>query len=258
MTIRMEVTQQIRHGAAILTIHRPQAKNAINRAVVEQLSAGIQDACADSSVRAIVLTGAGKDVFVAGGDLKEFQELNGDERGAQHILDLGVGLSCIETSDLPIIAAVQGEVLGGGCELLVMCDLVVIEQHAGIQFKHAKMGLTPAWGGTTRLLERVGSIGATDLLLTARRIDAAEALNLGLVNRIVPSGEALDGALELVRQIAQHSRTSVTALKRSLLRSRLARRGPALSEEREVFRQAWSAPSARQAMEEFRQRHTKA
>jgi len=238
-------------SALVLTIQRPRAKNAINRQLAVLLSDAVQAAADDDQVHAIVLAAQGPDVFVAGGDLKEFQQLSFDTAGAQHILDLGRSLGCIETSPLPVIAAVQGDVLGGGCELLVLCDLVVMEEQAGIEFRHVRMGLTPAWGGTSRLIERVGSLRATDLLLTGRRVDAGEALAMGLVNQTVPRGGALTAALDLAERIADSAPPAVAAIKRSLTAARQAARAAALDREQEVFRSAWGSPSHREAMAAF-------
>lgn len=239
----------------VLTIDRPEAKNAINRELALALRDAVLGAGSDPTLRAIVLTSQDPDVFVAGGDLKEFRTLELNEAGAQHIIDFGIELGCIEQCPLPVIAAITGQVLGGGCELLVLCDLAVMEEHTTIEFRHAKMGLTPAWGGTSRLLERVGSLHATDLLLTARPVPAKEAQTLGLVNRVVPRGEALGAALELAEGIAQSSRDAVAAIKRSLVVARQAHRADALDREREIFRHAWGGQSHRAAMKAFLQRH---
>lgn len=241
--------------ALVLTIQRPQAMNAINREVAEQLRDAVLQAADDEEVQAIVLTAQGREVFVAGGDLKEFRKLSFDTAGAQHILDLGAEMSCIELSPLPCIAAVQGDVLGGGCELLVLCDAVVMEEHAGIEFRHVRMGLTPAWGGTTRLVERIGSLRATELLLTGRRVEAAEALALGLANQVVPTGMGLTEALRLSQRLAESPRAAVAAIKRSLTEARRAARAEALQREAEVFRTSWGSPSHRAAMQAFASKH---
>jgi enoyl-CoA hydratase/carnithine racemase len=244
-----------RVGASlVLTIDRPEARNAINQALAEALRQAVTAASADAELRSVVLTATGSDVFVAGGDLKEFDGLEPDERGADHILAMGLALGSIEASPLPVIAAVQGETLGGGAELLVLCDLVVMEEQAGIHFRHAKMGLTPAWGGTSRLIERVGALRATELLLTARRVGANEALGMGLVSKVVVRGAALRAALQLGDDIASSARATVAALKASLIEARRAARADALEREREVFRQAWCGAAHVAAVRAFLRR----
>lgn len=251
MTTNTPLTVSMRGPARVLTICRPNARNAINRELAGKLRDAIVEASHDERVRAIVLTASGQDIFVAGGDLKEFQQLDFGPTGAEQIIEFGKALECIETSEVPVIAAVQGDVLGGGCELLVLCDLAIIEEHAGIEFRHARMGLTPAWGGSSRLLERVGFLRAAELLLTARRLTAAEALSFGLVNEVVAPGQALDAALKLAERIAVHARGSVAAVKRSLVAAQRAARSDAVSRERDVFRRAWGNPSHRAAMAAF-------
>lgn len=251
MTKTPEVAACRRGRALVLTIQRPEAKNAINRQVAERIRDEVRAAEQQGDLSAIVLSACPCGVFVAGGDLKEFRKLPFDPTGAQHILDLGAELRCIEDSPLPVIAAVDGDVLGGGCELVVLCDLVVMEQPAGLEFRHVRMGLTPAWGGSSRLAERVGSVRAADLLLTGRRVEAPEALAMGLINRVVPPGRALATALELAEQIADHGTASVGAIKASLTAARRAGRADALAREQAVFRSAWGSPSHRAAMDAF-------
>ncbi|MBW2528163.1 MAG: enoyl-CoA hydratase/isomerase family protein [Deltaproteobacteria bacterium] len=255
MTSRSPLAVQQQGSTLVLTIARPGAKNAINRELAERLRDAVLDAADDEGIRCLVLAARGEDVFVAGGDLKEFRTLPLDGAGAQHILDLGTELSCIEDSPLPIIAAVQGDVLGGGCELLVLCDLVVMEEQAAIEFRHVRMGLTPAWGGTSRLVERVGALRATDLLLTGRRVAADEASTMGLVNQVVPRGGSLTAALDLARQIAHSERDAVAAIKRSLTTARRAARADGLTQEQKVFRSAWGSAAHRAAMAAFLSKH---
>ncbi len=167
-------------------------------------------------MRGIVLTGAGDRTFTSGGDLNMLAELAAAQPGeGAAVLDMGDELAICERADVPVIAAVQGDAYGGGCELLLLCDLVIVESHAQLAFRHAKMGLSPAWGGLTRLVERVGPIEAARLLFTAEKIDAAEALRIGLVNEVVPRGAARARAIARVSRIADNPRTSVAALKRA-------------------------------------------
>src|ERR1700751_3756561 len=122
----------------------------------------------------------------------------------------------MERAGVPGIPAVQGDAYGGGCELLLLCDLAIVESHAQLAFRHAKMGLSPAWGGLTRLVERVGPVEAARLLYTAEKIDAAEALRIGLCNEVVPRGSARARAIARVSRVAENPRGSVAALKRAL------------------------------------------
>jgi enoyl-CoA hydratase len=130
----------------------------------------VRIAAVDPSVRGVVVTGEGSESFVSGGDLRELSELAKADGGLDEVLAMAEQMSIIEACDVPVIAAVQGDTHGGGCELLLLCDMVIIEEHASLAFRHAKMGLSPAWGGMTRLIERVGPLEASRLLLRwARR-----------------------------------------------------------------------------------------
>lgn len=237
--------------AVVLTIDRPDRRNAIDRSLARHLGEAIRLAASDPSVRGIVLTGAGSDVFVAGGDIREIDQLARAGSTGAEVLGMFQDLAVIEQSEVPVIAAVQGDVFGGGCELLLLCDFVFVEEHATLSFRHAKMGLSPAWGGLTRLVERVGPLEATRLMLTADRIDAAEALRIGLVNEVVPRGGARARAVTLVNRIADNPRTTVAALKRAIFQVREARRGGSVDLEREVFSLRWGGADHRKAMDEF-------
>jgi enoyl-CoA hydratase/carnithine racemase len=237
--------------AAVLTIDRPKTRNAIDRRLARRLGEAIRIASRDPRVRGVVLTAAGDETFVSGGDLNEIDELRKGGSGGREVLGMIEDLIACETCEVPVIAAVQGHVLGGGCELLLLCDLVIAEEHATFSFKHAKMGLSPAWGGLTRLVERSGPLEAARLLFTAERIDAAEALRIGLVNEVVPKGTARSRGIARVGRIADNPRGSVAALKRALREVRQARRADALDRERGVFSERWDGPDHRDAMDAF-------
>ncbi|APR86058.1 Enoyl-CoA hydratase [Minicystis rosea] len=242
-------------GAALLvTLDRPHTHNAIDLVAARAIAAAIARAGADASVRGVIITGAGDRTFMAGGDLNLIAELVKTGQSGEAIIDLGRELGACERAPVPVIAAVQGDVYGGGCEFLLLCDLVIMESHASLAFRHAKMGLAPAWGGLTRLVERVGPLEAARLLFTAEKIDAAEAHRLGLVNEVVPKGTAKARALALVSRIADNPRDSVAALKRALQDVREARRGDAEERERAVFRERWAGPDHLAAMNAYRSR----
>jgi enoyl-CoA hydratase len=240
-------------AAVVLTMDRPQTNNAISRALAAKIRDEVSRASADPKVRAIVLAGAGDRVFSAGGDLHEIQA--SVARGAAaDVLDMFGQLSSLETCSVPVIAAVQGDVFGGAAELILLCDFVIAEEQAHIAFRHARMGLSPAWGGMTRLVERVGTLEATRLLLTAEKILAADAARIGLVSEVVPRGFARERALARVSHICDNPRDTVTAIKRALHEVRAALRAPAVGVEREAFRERWGSPDHVAAMKAFRER----
>jgi enoyl-CoA hydratase/carnithine racemase len=236
--------------AVVLTVEQPGTHNAIDRALARSIAEAIRLASQDPKVRGIVITGAGR-TFLSGADLNMLAELTQRKDGGAEVLAMFDDLATCERCDLPVVAAVQGDVFGGGCEFILLCDLVIIEEHAQLAFVHARMGLSPAGGGMTRLVERAGPLEAARLLFTAEKIDAAEALRLRLVNEVVATGAAKGRALARIARIAYNSRTTVAAMKRTLREVREARRGAALEREREVFSQRWGAADHRTAMDAF-------
>ncbi len=240
-------------AAVVITIDRPATRNAIDGATAQGIAAAIARASADPAIRGVVLAATGA-TYLSGGDLNLLAALVDDARGAEAILALGAELAAIEQSPLPVLAAVSGDVFGGGCEIVLLCDLVIVEEQAAFAFRHAKMGLSPAWGGMTRLVERVGPIEAARLLYTAEKVDAQEAVRLGLANEIVTRGAARTRALARVARIAENPRDSVAALKRTLGEVRAARRGAAIEREREAFSARWGSDDHRAAIRAFETR----
>jgi enoyl-CoA hydratase len=175
-----------RDGAvAVITVNRPQVLNALNAATTDELRRAILDIKRDDTIRAAVITGAGEKAFVAGADINELAALRpaqGKEhaRAGQHVFDL------IESLGKPVIAAVNGYALGGGCELAMACTLRIAASSARLGLPEINLGIIPGYGGTQRLARLVGKGVALDLLLSGRQIDADEALRIGLVNRVVP------------------------------------------------------------------------
>lgn len=233
--------------AVVLTIDRPESRNAIDHALSKKLAEALRLASHDPKARGVVLAAEGS-VFLSGGDLKmlaAYAERGGD---GGEVLAMFDDLVTIEEIDLPVIAAVQGDVFGGGCELILLCDLVIAEEQASFAFRHAKMGLSPAWGGLSRLVERVGPIEAARLLYTAEKISAAEALRIGLVNDVVARGTAKSTALARVGRIADNPRTTVASLKKTLRAVRELGRGEAMGMERAAFSERWGAADHQKAM----------
>jgi enoyl-CoA hydratase len=191
-----------RDGAvAVVTIDRRQVLNALDRATVDQLRLAFLELRHDEGIRSVILTGAGEKAFVAGADIHELERLSPNEAEAyalagQHVFDL------IEHLGKPVIAAVNGFALGGGCELAMACTLRVASESARFGQPEVKLGVTPGFAGTQRLPRLVGKGRALDLLLTGRVVDAQEALAMGLVNRVVPAAELTAAARALASSLA--------------------------------------------------------
>jgi hypothetical protein len=142
MTVRVDQ----RGHARLVTVSRPEKKNALDLRTADALREAIDDAAGDDEVRGIVLMGEGN-VFLSGGDLGEIARALEEADGAERVLEMGRLLGAIERAPVPVVAAVTGDVYGGGCELVLLCDFVIVEASAGFSFRHARMGLSPAWGG---------------------------------------------------------------------------------------------------------------
>jgi enoyl-CoA hydratase len=197
-----------RDGIALVTINRPDKLNALNHTVIRELGELVTQLIEDSSVRAAIVTGAGPKAFVAGADIAELAEC--DARKAQTLSQTGSGVfRRLELCPKPILAAVNGFALGGGCELAMACHLRVAAEHAKFGQPEVKLGITPGYGGTVRLPRLVGRGRALELLLVGGMIDAAEALRIGLVNRVVPAEQLLGESERLLRSILENGPLAV-------------------------------------------------
>ncbi len=205
------VRAERRGGLAIWTIDRPDRMNALSRATVRQLGRLARETAGDREVRAVIVTGAGGRAFSAGADLKERQSMTEEE--VRDFLSLyRVAFGAIDRLDKPTIAAIDGVAFGGGLELALACDLRVASAGAKIGLTETSLGIIPGAGGTQRLPRLVGPARAKELVLLARRLDAAEALALGILNRVAPEGEsALDCAIELAGPLAHGAPIALAA-----------------------------------------------
>lgn len=188
-------------GVATVTLNRPDALNALSQRTVAELGAAFREARRDDAVRGVVLTGSGEKAFAAGADISEFAEM--DALAAHRFAVRGQGVfSSIESMPKPVVAAVNGFALGGGCELAMACHLRVASETAQFGQPEVALGLIAGYGGTQRLPRLVGLGVATEMLLTGDRIAAARAYEVGLVNRVVAPEALLETARELVLKIA--------------------------------------------------------
>ena len=204
--LKVDITE----GIAVVTISREKALNALNTRTMEELQHFFSDAALKiTDLKGVIITGAGEKAFVAGADITEFKNLDAVQgaafaRRGQEVFFL------IERFHRPVIAAVNGFALGGGCELAMACHLRVASENARFGQPEVNLGIIPGYGGTQRLIQYIGKGKALELLMTADMIDAAEALRLGLVNHVTPAGETVAKATELLTKIASKAPLAIS------------------------------------------------
>ncbi len=239
-----------RHGAVTLArLDRPEALNALSPDLLDALEDALTDAVADPSVRAVVITGAGPKAFSAGADIAHMRTATPAE--AQAFARRGHRLmNLIEGSGTPVLAAVNGYALGGGCELALACDVRIAAEGARIGLPEVTIGVLPGWGGTQRLPRLVGPGMAKEMILSGRHLMADEALAAGLVNRVVPADALMAQALELAGQIASRPAWQVATAKRLIDRAG-GDAAAGLAAEIDAFALAFTTPDQREGMDAF-------
>ncbi|MFS8046805.1 enoyl-CoA hydratase [Rhizobium sp. BR 314] len=236
------------HGAVgLIRLNRPQALNALNSTVLTELTQAYAAFHADDAIGAIVLTGSEK-AFAAGADIKEMQALDFVEAYKN---DFFSGWDEIAKARKPVIAAVSGFALGGGCELAMMCDFIIASETAKFGQPEITLGVIPGMGGSQRLTRAVGGAKAMDLVLTGRMMDAAEAERAGLVARVVPADKLLDEALTAAAKIASYSRTSVLMAKEAVNRAQETTLEEGLRFERRLFHSLFATEDQKEGMAAF-------
>jgi enoyl-CoA hydratase len=202
-------------GIATVTFNRPKALNAINRALLGELADALGCVAADEDIRVLVLTGAGDKSFVAGADIGElagFSALQAKTFAAEgHAV-----ITRLQELPIAVIAAVNGFALGGGCEIALACDFIYAAETARFGLPEINLGLIPGFGGTQRLPRAVGANRAKELLFTGRMVGAAEAAQMGLVNKVVPSPALMEETLKTAREIAGKGRVALRAAKQAV------------------------------------------
>ncbi|WP_181347150.1 enoyl-CoA hydratase [Thalassobacillus sp. CUG 92003] len=202
-------------GIAVVTIENPPL-NVMNQQVQRELQEVTSDLRQDREVVCILLTGAGEKAFMAGADIKEFPEMMNNPNMKTHVMETHAMLNELDQLPKPTIAVLNGLTFGGGCELALTCDIRIAEDHAQLGLPEVKLGLFPGGGGTQRLARLIGESKAKEMMFTGEPIEAEEARQIGLVNKVVPSGEGLASAKEMAARIAGYSLESLSRIKRAV------------------------------------------
>jgi enoyl-CoA hydratase/carnithine racemase len=241
-------------GVRLVTLSRPEAANALNTAMGEALLALWTQLAADASVRVAVLTGAGR-FFCAGADLKERDGMTDQAWSEQHVMFeamIRAQLSC----PFPIIAAVNGAAMGGGCEMALACDFAWASETARLGLPEVGLGIIPGLGGTQYVTRAVGEKRAAELLMSGLPVDAATALDYGLVNRVVPADELMAQALERARVIAGKAPLSVRALKKVVSGGAALPLDRAMELELQEYNRLFKTKDRREGVAAFNQKRT--
>jgi enoyl-CoA hydratase len=234
----------------VVTIDRPDALNALDRATLSELRDRLRELATDTAARVLVLTGAGDRAFAAGADIKEMADMSVLEAHAWGSLGHECG-RLLESMPKPTLAAVNGFALGGGCELALACDIRYASEHAKFGQPEINLAVIPGWGGTQRLARAIGPALAKDLILTGRTIDAAEAVRTGLVSAVYPAGELLDRVLETAGELARKSPLALSAAKDAANRALQGDLGAGLSYEAILFAALFASDDQQEGMRAF-------
>jgi enoyl-CoA hydratase len=195
----------------LITLNRESKLNALNIELIQEIGTEIDRLNKEKSVKGIIITGKGNKAFAAGADIAEFSEFNAKE-GKTMSTNGGIVFNKIEQSSIPVIAAVNGFALGGGCELTMACHIRIASENAKFGQPEVNLGLPPGYGGTQRLSQIIGKGRALDMLISAKTIDATTALNYGLVTQVVPIDELLDTCIQYIHKLSQKSPIAIDSV----------------------------------------------
>ncbi|MGV3071245.1 enoyl-CoA hydratase [Corynebacterium phoceense] len=243
----MAILTETRDRVALITLNRPEALNALNKATMEEVTAAVAEFDADEKIGAIVITGSEK-AFAAGADIKEMAPRGATE---MYLNNWFADWDILTRARTPIIAAVNGYALGGGCELAMMCDFIIAGDRAKFGQPEVNLGVTPGMGGSQRLTRAVGKAKSMDMCLTGRMMDAEEAERSGLVSRVVPAGELLDEAVKTAATIAAKSLIATTMIKEQVNAAYETTLAQGLLFERRTFHSIFSSNDQKEGMAAF-------
>ncbi|AKC38128.1 enoyl-CoA hydratase [Mycolicibacterium phlei] len=246
MTFETILTERI-DRVAVITLNRPKALNALNSQVMNEVTTAAAEFDADQGIGAIIITGSEK-AFAAGADIKEMADQSFSDMFGSDFFAAWGKLGAIRT---PTIAAVSGYALGGGCELAMMCDLIIAAENAKFGQPEIKLGVLPGMGGSQRLTRAIGKAKAMDMILTGRNMDAAEAERSGLVSRVVATESLLDEAKAVAKTISEMSLSASMMAKEAVNRAFESSLAEGLLFERRLFHSAFGTADQSEGMAAF-------
>jgi len=235
-------------GVGVITLNRPQAMNALNGALIADLEAALQSFEDDDDIGCVIITGNAK-AFAAGADIKEMQPKSYMDVYLQDFIT--VGWEKVSQTRKPVIAAVAGYALGGGCEIAMMCDFIIAAENARFGQPEITIGTIPGAGGTQRLTRFVGKSKAMEMILTGRTMNAEEAERAGLVSRVVPLDDLMDEAMKVAEKIVKLSRPAVLMAKEAVNRAYETTLAEGVRFERRVFHSSFATEDRAEGMAAF-------
>ena len=238
-------------GVGVVTVQRPEVHNALNMATIRELRDLFVRLKGEERLRAMVLTGAGDKTFLSGGDLKEFQHLKTVEEARHMISTMKEATDLLAGFPWPVIAAVNGLAVGGGCETAVACDFRVASRAAKLGYRQIRMGLISGWGGGPRLVHLIGKGRALRMMTTGELLSAEEAMAIGLVDQVVEPDQVMPSALALARTIAENAPLAVRAYKRLVQMTVRVPLEAALEFETELFGPVWVSEDHEECVRAF-------
>nr|WP_240193344.1 enoyl-CoA hydratase-related protein [Desulfobulbus alkaliphilus] len=237
-------------GVATLTFNRPKALNALNSVLLNELDHALDSIASDESISVLILTGAGEKAFIAGADITEIATLT--PLAAKKFAQSGQAvISKLQALPIPVIAMVHGYALGGGCEMALACDFIYASEKTVFGLPEINLGIIPGFGGTQRLARLVGSGLAKEMIFTGRHITAAEAANIGLVNKVLPPEELRTGVEEVARLISTKGKASLCAAKQAVNQGLNTDLTTGLALERDAFALCLASPDAQEGTTAF-------
>jgi enoyl-CoA hydratase len=245
-----EVHIEKRDRIAVLTLDNPPM-NVLSAHMGEQIDAAIAEIASDDTVGAVILTGKGEKAFMAGADIKEFPRYMAENIAEDMMHRFDAMMSRLERLGKPTIAALNGITLGGGCELALSCDFRIAEEQIVIGLPEIKLGVFPGAGGTQRLPRLIGASRAKAMIFSGEAIDAAEALQIGLVNAVVPTGQALEAAIGFSARFVDKSLATLSRAKRAITEGLQLSLDEGVRNEAKLFAEAFATADAAEGVQAF-------
>jgi enoyl-CoA hydratase len=237
-------------GIATITFNRPEALNALNLATMRELAKVLEQVVEDEGIKVLILTGAGAKAFIAGADIAEIQQLS--PLGGREFARLGQAIiDRLQHLAVPVIAAVNGYALGGGCEMALACDFIYASETAVFGLPEIALGIIPGFGGTQRLPRLVGANMAREMIFTGKFLTASEAKEIGLVNRCFPPDQLLSETQAVARLMAKNGRVSLRAAKDAIRAGQNVDLQTGLAIERDAFALCLASPDAKEGTTAF-------